>query len=126
MKLSAVPVCLGLAASAFAADCLGGNYEGKPSTSAYWEARKKMCSNQDGCLWQQPCTTYGKEAFPQLGSGINFYVSLTRSNYGGAKGFKDCLDATRDMINQCHNGDGSYDSTWSYNGQYFKFHAYPQ
>ncbi|KAF5984399.1 hypothetical protein FCOIX_2657 [Fusarium coicis] len=87
------------ATSALAADCFGNRQDGiEKFEQAYWDARQKMCSNSD-CAYQQGCTTRGSKTLKGLAS-ITVNVELSRKNTGGKKGFKDCWDATENIINQ--------------------------
>ncbi|KAF5571702.1 hypothetical protein FPHYL_236 [Fusarium phyllophilum] len=99
------------ATSALAADCFGNRQDGiEKFEQAYWDARQKMCSNSD-CTYQQGCTTRGSKTLKGIAS-ITVNVELSRKNTGGKKGFKDCWDATENIINQCVKGTHQLSGTW--------------
>ncbi|EMT71790.1 hypothetical protein NOF04DRAFT_14097 [Fusarium oxysporum II5] len=109
--------------SALAADCFGNRQDGiERFEQAYWDARQKMCSNSD-CTYQQGCTTKGSKTIKGLAS-ITVNVELSRKNTGGKKGFKDCWDATENIINQCVKGTHQLSGTWEYNGQLYQVNGY--
>ncbi|KAK2484608.1 hypothetical protein H9L39_02588 [Fusarium oxysporum f. sp. albedinis] len=81
-----------------------------------------MCSNSD-CTYQQGCTTRGSKTIKGLAS-ITVNVELSRKNTGGKKGFKDCWDATENIINQCVKGSHQLSGTWEYNGQLYQVNGY--
>ncbi|KAL7759412.1 hypothetical protein ACKLNR_009502 [Fusarium oxysporum f. sp. zingiberi] len=111
------------ATSALAADCFGNRQDGiERFEQAYWDARQKMCSNSD-CTYQQGCTTRGSKTIKGLAS-ITVNVELSRKNTGGKKGFKDCWDATENIINQCVKGTHQLSGTWEYNGQLYQVNGY--
>ncbi|KAJ0137585.1 Uncharacterized protein HZ326_19432 [Fusarium oxysporum f. sp. albedinis] len=113
------------ATSALAADCFGNRQDGmciERFEQAYWDARQKMCSNSD-CTYQQGCTTRGSKTIKGLAS-ITVNVELSRKNTGGKKGFKDCWDATENIINQCVKGSHQLSGTWEYNGQLYQVNGY--
>ncbi|KAF4336882.1 hypothetical protein FBEOM_9262 [Fusarium beomiforme] len=112
------------ATSALAADCFGnGNEYITRFISAYWGAREKMCSNS-ACAYQQDCTVYNS-ATAYLGYNAVVTVELKRKNTGGKKGFKDCWDATEDIINQCPKGSSQQLSgSWEANGQLYQINGY--
>ncbi|KAF4948994.1 hypothetical protein FGADI_9279 [Fusarium gaditjirri] len=111
------------ATSALAADCFGNRQDGiEKFEQAYWDARQKMCSNSD-CTYQQGCTTRGSKTLKGLAS-ITVNVELSRKNTGGRKGFKDCWDATENIINQCVKGTHQLSGTWEYNGQLYQVNGY--
>ncbi|RGP70197.1 hypothetical protein FSPOR_4097 [Fusarium sporotrichioides] len=102
-----------------AADCFGSKQSGGISSKheqAYWEARDKMCSNSD-CALQQPCTTYASRTAGFISTTLN--VELKRKNTASKPGFKDCWDATENIINQCIRG-GFLTGTWEANGQLYQ------
>ncbi|KAF5575070.1 hypothetical protein FPCIR_13329 [Fusarium pseudocircinatum] len=45
-------------------------------------------------------------------ASITVNVELSRKNTGGKKGFKDCWDATENIINQCVKGTHQLSGTW--------------
>ncbi|KAF4429407.1 hypothetical protein FACUT_9150 [Fusarium acutatum] len=111
------------ATSALAADCFGNRQDGiEKFEQAYWDARQKMCSNSD-CTYQQGCTTRGSKTLKGIAS-ITVNVELSRKNTGGKKGFKDCWDATENIINQCVKGTHQLSGTWEYNGQLYQVNGY--
>ncbi|KAF5538140.1 hypothetical protein FNAPI_11228 [Fusarium napiforme] len=111
------------ATSALAADCFGNRQDGiEKFEQAYWDARQKMCSNSD-CTYQQGCTTRGSKTLKGLAS-ITVNVELSRKNTGGKKGFKDCWDATENIINQCVKGTHQLSGTWEYDGQLYQVNGY--
>ncbi|KAM0540699.1 hypothetical protein ACHAO7_010985 [Fusarium culmorum] len=107
---------------ALAADCLGWKTNGSMDKflSAFWEAREKMCSNSD-CALQQPCTTKASKTAGLLQNTIN--VSIKRQNTAGKPGFKDCWDATENIIQQCTK-NGYLDGIWEANGQLYQVNSY--
>ncbi|KAF5581809.1 hypothetical protein FPCIR_9917 [Fusarium pseudocircinatum] len=109
------------ATSTLAADCSGnGNKDVGKFITAYWDARERMCSNS-GCTYQEPCTTSGSFTVKGLGVDTILNVEMKRKNTGGKKGFKDCWDATEDIINQCPKGGSKQLSgTWEANGQLYQ------
>ncbi|RGP74501.1 hypothetical protein FLONG3_6060 [Fusarium longipes] len=112
-----------LASSALAADCFGNRQDGiSQFQDAYWDARSKMCGNT-GCGYQQSCTTQGSKTLQGLAK-ITVNVSLSRKNTGDKKGFKDCWDATENIINQCVRGSQQMSGTWEANGQLYQFNAW--
>ncbi|CEI63341.1 hypothetical protein FVEN_g128 [Fusarium venenatum] len=129
MQLITLPALALFATSALAADCLGGaNSNLRKVRDAYWDARQKMCSNSD-CAYQQVCTTQGfakyvyespKKDSPRF-TEYALNVALSRKNTGGQKGFKDCWDATENIITQCVDGQDKLVGTWEYNGQLYQF-----
>ncbi|KAF5242187.1 hypothetical protein FANTH_8819 [Fusarium anthophilum] len=114
-----------LATSALAADCSGnGNKDVGKFITAYWDARERMCSNS-GCTYQEACTTSGSFTVKGLGVDTILNVEMKRKNTGGKKGFKDCWDATEDIINQCPKGGSKQLSgTWEANGQLYQVNGY--
>ncbi|PNP86021.1 hypothetical protein FNYG_01077 [Fusarium nygamai] len=111
------------ATSALAADCFGNRQDGiEKFEQAYWDARQKMCSNSD-CTYQQGCTTRGSKTLRGIAS-ITVNVELSRKNTGGKKGFKDCWDATENIINQCVKGTHQLSGTWEYDGQLYQVNGY--
>ncbi|KAI1062464.1 hypothetical protein LB506_006329 [Fusarium annulatum] len=111
------------ATSALAADCFGNSQKGiQDFQDAYWQARQKMCSNSD-CAYQQGCTTKGSKTIKGLIS-LTVTAELSRKNTGGKKGFKDCWDATENIINQCVKGTNQMSGTWEYDGQLYQFNGY--
>ncbi|KAF5580390.1 hypothetical protein FPANT_9346 [Fusarium pseudoanthophilum] len=111
------------ATSALAADCFGNRQDGiEKFEQAYWDARQKMCSNSD-CTYQQGCTTRGSKTLKGIAS-ITVNVELSRKNTGGKKGFKDCWDATENIINQCVKGTHQLSGTWEYDGQLYQVNGY--
>ncbi|KAH7260884.1 uncharacterized protein BKA55DRAFT_735146 [Fusarium redolens] len=86
-----------LATSALAADCFGLHHQG--------------------------CTTRGSKSIKGLAT-ITVNVELSRKNTGGKKGFKDCWDATENIINQCVKGSHQLSGTWEYNGQLYQVNGY--
>ncbi|KAI5459225.1 hypothetical protein BGZ63DRAFT_447760 [Mariannaea sp. PMI_226] len=119
MQLITFSALMILVSSALAADCFGNKVSGLSNwAEAYWDARQKMCGNED-CAYQQQCTTYSSKS---TGSGT-VSVSLTRKYTGSKKGFPDCWDATdnRDIINQCVNNESKLSGDWTYNGQLYQF-----
>ncbi|XEV01602.1 hypothetical protein FSHL1_006889 [Fusarium sambucinum] len=132
MQLITLPALALFVTSAFSADCLGGSNNYNDSLrrvrDAFWDARQKMCSNSD-CAYQQSCTTQGfavykfeslqKEGPRHFEYGLN--VALSRKNTGGGKGFKDCWDATENIITQCVDGQQKLVGTWEYDGQLYQF-----
>ncbi|KAF4501503.1 hypothetical protein FAGAP_2296 [Fusarium agapanthi] len=111
------------ASSALAADCFGNSQDGiEKFEQAYWDARQKMCSNSD-CTYQQSCTTRGSKTLKGIAS-ITVNVELSRKNTGGKKGFKDCWDATENIINQCVKETHQLSGTWEYNGQLYQVNGY--
>ncbi|KAJ4250147.1 hypothetical protein NW762_011958 [Fusarium torreyae] len=111
------------ASSAFAADCFGNVQSGISKWGdAYWDARQKMCSNSD-CGYQQGCTTSGSKTLQGIAK-ITVNVALSRKNTGNHKGFKDCWDATENIINQCVNSEQKLSGTWEYNGQLYQFNGW--
>ncbi|KAF5564998.1 hypothetical protein FNAPI_1883 [Fusarium napiforme] len=110
-----------LATSALAADCFGnGNKDVGRFITAYWDARERMCSNS-GCTYQEACTTSGSFTVKGLGVDTILNVEMKRKNTGGKKGFKDCWDATEDIINQCPKGGSKQLSgSWEANGQLYQ------
>ncbi|KAF5665733.1 hypothetical protein FCIRC_10437 [Fusarium circinatum] len=109
------------ATSVLAADCSGnGNKDVGKFITAYWDARERMCSNS-GCTYQEACTTSGSFTVKGLGVDTILNVEMKRKNTGGKKGFKDCWDATEDIINQCPKGGSKQLSgTWEANGQLYQ------
>ncbi|KAF5617059.1 uncharacterized protein FTJAE_12816 [Fusarium tjaetaba] len=109
------------ATSALAADCFGnGNKDIGKFITAYWDARERMCSNS-GCTYQEACTTSGSFTVKGLGVDTILNVEMKRKNTGGKKGFKDCWDATEDIINQCPKGGSKQLSgSWEANGQLYQ------
>ncbi|KAF4333639.1 hypothetical protein FBEOM_12539 [Fusarium beomiforme] len=111
------------ASSTLAADCFGNSYKGLNDwRDAYWDARQKMCSNSD-CAYQQECTTTGSKTLQGLAK-VTVKVSLSRKNTGGKKGFKDCWDATENIINQCVRDQSQLSGTWEYNGQLYQMNGW--
>ncbi|EWY87933.1 hypothetical protein FOYG_09306 [Fusarium oxysporum NRRL 32931] len=113
------------ATSALAADCFGnGNKDVGKFITAYWDARERMCSNS-GCTYQEACTTSGSYTVKGLGVDTILNVEIKRKNTGGKKGFKDCWDATEDIINQCPKGGSKQLSgSWEANGQLYQINGY--
>ncbi|EWZ43087.1 hypothetical protein FOCG_02016 [Fusarium oxysporum f. sp. radicis-lycopersici 26381] len=123
MQLTNLSALALFATSALAADCFGNRQDGiERFEQAYWDARQKMCSNSD-CTYQQGCTTRGSKTIKGLAS-ITVNVELSRKNTGGKKGFKDCWDATENIINQCVKGTHQLSGTWEYNGQLYQVNGY--
>ncbi|KAF4448949.1 hypothetical protein F53441_7718 [Fusarium austroafricanum] len=112
------------ATSALAADCFGNGYKDlEKFVSAYWDAREKMCSNS-ACTYQEACTTYGSKTVKGL-ADITVRVELKRKNTGGKKGYKDCWDATENIINQCVKGaTHQLSGSWEANGQLYQVNGY--
>ncbi|EWG41567.1 hypothetical protein FVEG_03654 [Fusarium verticillioides 7600] len=111
------------ATSTLAADCFGNRQDGiEKFEQAYWDARQKMCSNSD-CAYQQGCTTRGSKTLKGLAS-ITVNVELSRKNTGGKIGFKDCWDATENIITQCVRGTHQLSGTWEYDGQLYQANGY--
>ncbi|KAM6517234.1 hypothetical protein FSOLCH5_008197 [Fusarium solani] len=109
--------------SAFAADCFGNTQSGISKwADAYWDARAKMCGNTD-CEYQKDCTTRSSKTIKGLAS-ITVNVALSRKHTGSQKGFKDCWDATENIINQCVNSEQKLSGTWEYNGQLYQFNGW--
>ncbi|KAJ3534410.1 hypothetical protein NM208_g7548 [Fusarium decemcellulare] len=107
-------------ASAFAADCFGNSRNNIPQfKAAYYDAREKMCSNKE-CAFQQDCQT---TASKRVGSST-LNVSLNRKRVGGGKGFKDCWDATEQIINQCVNDQKKPSGSWGFNNQVYEYNAW--
>ncbi|GJN69990.1 hypothetical protein VFPFJ_09679 [Purpureocillium lilacinum] len=122
MKLLDLSLLGAFAASALAADCLApGAGDLTQFQDPFWDARYKVCHNEPGtgCGWQQNCQYTSVEDRDIAGK---VYVRLTRKNWDGHKGFKDCWAATEQMINQCvKTKKGSWASTWNYAGQFYQF-----
>ncbi|KAM0226766.1 hypothetical protein ACHAPO_012100 [Fusarium lateritium] len=119
MKLISLSALVLFANGALAADCIGSKQSGGISDKhqqAYWEAREKMCSNSD-CALQQPCTTYASRTAGFISTTLN--VVLKRQNTASKPGFKDCWDATENIIQQCMRG-GYLTGTWEANGQLYQ------
>ncbi|KAJ6443195.1 Sulfite reductase [Purpureocillium lavendulum] len=125
MKLISATVVSVLAATALGADCFGQPQSdlGKTFGDAYWDARAKMCGNSDDCHYQKDCTTYSAKTVQGL-IKLTTHVSIKRQKLGGTGGFKDCWDATEDIINQCIYGTGQMSGTWAYNGQLYQISSY--
>ncbi|KAH6886792.1 hypothetical protein B0T10DRAFT_575108 [Thelonectria olida] len=112
-----------LVAAASAADCFGNTQKGISQWGdAYWDARAKMCANTD-CAYQQDCTTHSSKTIRGLAS-VTVNVSLSRKKTGSQKGFKDCWDATENIINQCVNTEQKLSGTWEANGQLYQINAW--
>ncbi|CEF76349.1 hypothetical protein SNK03_004306 [Fusarium graminearum] len=122
MKIVNLSALVLFANGAMAADCLGWKTSGSMDKflSAFWEAREKMCSNSD-CALQQPCTTRASKTAGILQSKIN--VSIKRQNTAGKPGFKDCWDATENIIEQCSR-NGYLDGIWEANGQLYQVNSH--
>ncbi|KAJ6447136.1 60S ribosomal protein L19 precursor [Purpureocillium lavendulum] len=121
MKLTSLSAFAALVASALAADCTG-NFLGSPTTDLYWEVRTRMCDQNApfACPYQQDCQQGAQAKFDTF----TFSVQLIRKNTDGVKGFKDCWDATEDIINQCIASGLTDGGTWKYEGQSFEYKAY--
>ncbi|RGP72368.1 hypothetical protein FLONG3_6764 [Fusarium longipes] len=122
MKLINLSTLALLVNGALAADCLGTPQSGGISDKhqqAYWDARDKMCSNRD-CAYQQPCTTYASKTAGFLQMTLN--VVLKRKNTASKAGFKDCWDATENIIQQCMRNGYLY-GTWEANGQLYQMNG---
>ncbi|KAF4466936.1 hypothetical protein FALBO_6204 [Fusarium albosuccineum] len=119
MQIANFSVLTMFVASAFAADCFGKSQSGLSNwDEAYWIAREKMCSNKD-CAFQQDCTTTASKK----AGGVTLNVSLNRKRIGGGKGFKDCWDATEQIINQCVKDQKKLAGSWGFNNQVYQFSA---
>ncbi|CAG1962934.1 unnamed protein product [Fusarium graminearum] len=104
---------------ALAADCIGTKQRNGISDKhmeAYWEVREKMCSNSD-CASQQPCTTYASRTGGFITITLN--AELKRKNTASKQGYKDCWDATENIIQQCMK-NGYLTGTWEANGQLYQ------
>nr|CEG03935.1 unnamed protein product [Fusarium acuminatum CS5907] len=113
-------------ASAFAADCSGDSNDIINEFNfkeAYWSARELMCSNS-GCTYQEACTTSAKRTATLNFTKVSVAVEIKRKNTGGKKGYKDCWDATEEIINQCISGQSKMSGTWEYNGQLYQVNGY--
>ncbi|KAF5229248.1 hypothetical protein FAUST_10534 [Fusarium austroamericanum] len=111
-------------ASALAADCSGNsNSRLEEFKEAYWSAREKMCSNSD-CTYQAACTISAQKSVGSSWAKTTVVAELKRKNTGGKKGFKDCWDATEDIINQCVIGNHQLSGTWESDGQLYQFNGY--
>ncbi|KAI6762223.1 hypothetical protein HG531_002776 [Fusarium graminearum] len=111
-------------ASALAADCSGNsNSRLEEFKDAYWSAREKMCSNSD-CTYQAACTISAQKSVGSSWAKTTVVAELKRKNTGGKKGFKDCWDATEDIINQCVIGNHQLSGTWESDGQLYQFNGY--
>ncbi|CAG1987931.1 unnamed protein product [Fusarium graminearum] len=111
-------------ASALAADCSGNsNSRLEEFKEAYWSAREKMCSNSD-CTYQAACTINAQKSVGSSWAKTTVVAELKRKNTGGKKGFKDCWDATEDIINQCVIGNHQLSGTWESDGQLYQFNGY--
>ncbi|KAM0345816.1 hypothetical protein ACHAPU_006169 [Fusarium lateritium] len=124
MKLINFSALALFATSALAADCSGqGNSDLGDFVSAYWDARQSMCSNS-GCGYQQPCTTTGSKTIRGLAT-VTLNVQISRKRTDGKTGFKDCWDATENIINQCPKGNShQLSGTWAANGQLYQISGY--
>ncbi|EKJ69751.1 hypothetical protein FPSE_10067 [Fusarium pseudograminearum CS3096] len=110
--------------SALAADCSGNsNSRLEEFKEAYWSAREKMCSNSD-CTYQAACTISTQKSVGSSWAKTTVVAELKRKNTGGKKGFKDCWDATEDIINQCVIGNHQLSGTWESDGQLYQFNGY--
>ncbi|KAI5460801.1 hypothetical protein BGZ63DRAFT_488881 [Mariannaea sp. PMI_226] len=120
MQLTSLSALTVFITSALAADCVK-HTQGSLSAyaPAYWSAREQMCGNS-ACAYQQACATTGTTTV----NGVKVTVTLNRWNTGGSKGFKDCWDATENIIDQCVLGQESDEGEWQANGQFYKATAW--
>ncbi|KAI5460764.1 hypothetical protein BGZ63DRAFT_358733 [Mariannaea sp. PMI_226] len=109
-----------LVASTSAATCWGDVQTDIANWSqAFWDARAKMCSNS-ACGLQQPCTVKGSK---KVGDKT-LSLQLVRRNWANTQGYKDCWDATNDIINQCIYGQHLRNGYWEWEGQYFEIQSW--
>ncbi|RGP62945.1 hypothetical protein FSPOR_8929 [Fusarium sporotrichioides] len=69
-----------------------------------------MCSNSD-CTYQATCTTSAQKSVGESWAKTTVTAELKRKNTGGKKEFKDCWDATEEIINQCVIGSHQLSGT---------------
>ncbi|RGP70196.1 hypothetical protein FSPOR_4096 [Fusarium sporotrichioides] len=105
-----------------AADCFGSPGIAEKFIEGYWDARQKMCSNTE-CAYQQPCTVTTSKKYTAIGSAT-LQIELKRKNTDGKQGYKDCWDATENIIIQCVREREIYGGTWQANGQLYQFNGY--
>ncbi|KAF5228944.1 hypothetical protein FAUST_10743 [Fusarium austroamericanum] len=109
-------------ASSLAADCYGTEGIASRFIEGYWDARQKMCSNTE-CAYQQPCTVTTWKKYTAIGSST-IKIEISRKNTAGKAGFKDCWDATENIINQCIRDGDVYGGVWQANGQLYTMTSY--
>ncbi|KAM0226665.1 hypothetical protein ACHAPO_012168 [Fusarium lateritium] len=119
LNLAAVSLFVG---SSFAADCFGSSGIGNRFIEGYWDARQKMCSNTD-CAYQQPCTVRTSKKYTAIGSAT-LQIEIKRKNTAGKAGFKDCWDATENIIVQCVRENDMYSGSWQANGQLYQINGW--
>ncbi|KAG5655085.1 hypothetical protein KAF25_000208 [Fusarium avenaceum] len=119
LNFAALPLFI---CASLAADCFGTPGTANKFIDGYWDARQKMCSNSD-CAYQQPCTVATSKKYTAIGSAT-VEIEIKRKNTAGKQGFKDCWDATENIIVQCIRESGIYSGTWQANGQFYQINGY--
>ncbi|KAJ2975861.1 hypothetical protein NQ176_g5276 [Zarea fungicola] len=119
MKLSLISFLAGFAAPALAAECSGDSTNGMPSEllHLFWDARNQMCSNSN-CGLGQDCNV---QVTGNFNNKVVSVILMRRKN--GVKGFKDCYDATNNIINQCVYSEHKFNGKWVYGGQTYSLVA---
>ncbi|KAF4961848.1 hypothetical protein FSARC_10034 [Fusarium sarcochroum] len=108
--------------SSLAADCFGSPGIANKFIEGYWDARQKMCSNTE-CAYQQPCTVRTSKKYTAIGSAT-VQIEIKRKNTAGKQGFKDCWDATENIIVQCVRENDLYQGSWQANGQLYQVNGW--
>ncbi|EYB25404.1 hypothetical protein FG05_30436 [Fusarium graminearum] len=119
LNLAALSAFIG---STLAADCYGTEGIASRFIEGYWDARQKMCSNTE-CAYQQPCTVTTWKKYTAIGS-TTIKIEISRKNTAGKAGFKDCWDATENIINQCIRDGDVFGGVWQANGQLYTVNGY--
>ncbi|KAI5467797.1 hypothetical protein BGZ63DRAFT_449883 [Mariannaea sp. PMI_226] len=127
MRFTTLSVLGAFCASTYAAECLGNTYDQlEQYEKAYIDARQHLCGgtvcpDNEDCAAQVSLTTTSPLGAGPLAKHMNVTVEviISRKSTTGVGGFKDCWEATMDIIQSCKINQRKEYGYWLANDQLY-------